>query len=236
MDLKIFKRHAKRGKHDVQHPLRSWVDVVLSREGVQGRDPTLVTLRGAIFNRPINPVVLHQVVRWQRAKRRKVHQLRNLPTPAAASCVSKTPVGNLCTDSTATRLIVQPIASTKTRAEVSGGGRKPLPQKGSGRARQGTNRAPHMRGGGIVFGPKPRSFAFKLPKRVASFLGISLEVPIHFGSTVHLFKGFCVVNLSTTGRAAMCVADKASRSDGRAVRQSEAGSACLGRYDGSRAE
>ena len=65
---------------------------------------------------------------------------------------------------------MQPIACTKTKAEVRGGGRKPFPQKGSGRARQGSIRSPHMRGGGVVFGPKPRSFAFKLPKKVRSVL------------------------------------------------------------------
>lgn len=54
----------------------------------------------------------------------------------------------------------------KGRAEVSGGGRKPYKQKGTGRARQGTTRAPHMRGGGVVFGPTPRSYSFKLPKKV----------------------------------------------------------------------
>lgn len=56
--------------------------------------------------------------------------------------------------------------STKSRSEVSGGGRKPWKQKGTGRARQGTTRAPQWRGGGVVFGPKPRSHAFKLNKKV----------------------------------------------------------------------
>jgi large subunit ribosomal protein L4 len=54
----------------------------------------------------------------------------------------------------------------KGRAEVSGGGRKPFRQKGTGRARAGTTRAPHMRGGGVVHGPIPRSHAFKLNKSV----------------------------------------------------------------------
>jgi large subunit ribosomal protein L4 len=54
----------------------------------------------------------------------------------------------------------------KNRSEVSGGGRKPWRQKGTGRARQGSIRAPQWRGGGTVFGPTPRSYAFKLPKKV----------------------------------------------------------------------
>ena len=54
----------------------------------------------------------------------------------------------------------------KTRAEVSGGGRKPWKQKGTGRARQGSNRAPHWRGGGIAFGPSPRDYRLELPKKV----------------------------------------------------------------------
>ncbi|MFS0576118.1 50S ribosomal protein L4 [Sporosarcina sp. 179-K 3D1 HS] len=54
----------------------------------------------------------------------------------------------------------------KTRAEVAGGGRKPWRQKGTGRARQGSIRSPQWRGGGIVFGPTPRSYSYKMPKKV----------------------------------------------------------------------
>lgn len=56
--------------------------------------------------------------------------------------------------------------ATKGRAQVSGGGKKPFRQKGTGRARAGTTRAPHWRGGGVVHGPQPRSHAHKLPKKV----------------------------------------------------------------------
>jgi len=74
--------------------------------------------------------LLHEVVRYQRAKAR------------------------------------QGTHATKNRSAVSGGGKKPYRQKGTGRARQGATRAPHYRGGGIVFGPTPRSHAFKLPRKV----------------------------------------------------------------------
>jgi large subunit ribosomal protein L4 len=57
-------------------------------------------------------------------------------------------------------------ASTKTRGQVAGGGAKPYRQKGTGRARQGSRSAPHYKGGGVVFGPHPRSYEQRLPKRM----------------------------------------------------------------------
>ncbi|BBY98658.1 50S ribosomal protein L4 [Mycolicibacterium fallax] len=56
--------------------------------------------------------------------------------------------------------------STKTRAEVSGGGKKPYRQKGTGRARQGSTRAPQFTGGGVVHGPKPRDYSQRTPKKM----------------------------------------------------------------------
>src|SRR5437763_15178534 len=60
----------------------------------------------------------------------------------------------------------QGTAATKTRGEVAGGGRKPYRQKGTGRARHGSEREPSMVGGGTVFGPQPRSFAQRMPKKM----------------------------------------------------------------------
>jgi large subunit ribosomal protein L4 len=57
-------------------------------------------------------------------------------------------------------------ADTKTRGEIRGGGKKPYRQKGTGRARQGTVTAPHYRGGGVVFGPHPRSYEQRLPRKM----------------------------------------------------------------------
>lgn len=60
----------------------------------------------------------------------------------------------------------QGTQSAKTRAEVRGGGRKPWRQKGTGRARQGSIRAPQWKGGGVVFAPKPRDYRYSVPKKV----------------------------------------------------------------------
>lgn len=60
----------------------------------------------------------------------------------------------------------QGTQSAKTRAEVRGGGKKPWRQKGTGRARQGSIRAPQWKGGGVVFAPKPRSYRYSVPKKV----------------------------------------------------------------------
>lgn len=58
------------------------------------------------------------------------------------------------------------LAATKTRGEVSGGGRKPWKQKGTGRARVGSTRSPLWRHGGVIFGPHPRDFSYVLPKKI----------------------------------------------------------------------
>ena len=73
----------------------------------------------------------------------------------------------------------QGTQSAKTRSEVSGGGRKPWRQKGTGHARQGSTRAPQWTGGGIVFAPKPRDYSFKLNKkeqRIALLSALSSKV------------------------------------------------------------
>ena len=81
----------------------------------------------------------------------------------------------------------QGSASTKTRAEVRGGGRKPFRQKGTGRARQGSTRAPHMVGGGVVHGPKPRDYVKKVNKKVRKLaLRSALATKINEGNLIVL--------------------------------------------------
>ncbi|MEN8263864.1 MAG: 50S ribosomal protein L4 [Nitrospirota bacterium] len=70
-------------------------------------------------------------------------------------------------------------ACTKTRGLVRGGGRKPYKQKGTGRARQGSIRSPLKRGGGTVFGPQPRDYSYKLPKKV-KWLALSSALAAKF--------------------------------------------------------
>ncbi|MFQ5586544.1 MAG: 50S ribosomal protein L4, partial [Thermodesulfobacteriota bacterium] len=73
-------------------------------------------------------------------------------------------------------------ASTKTRSEVRGGGAKPFRQKGTGRARQGTSRSPINRHGGVVFGPKPRDYSYRVPKKVVrAALASALSLKIREG-------------------------------------------------------
>lgn len=81
----------------------------------------------------------------------------------------------------------QGTAATKTRAMVRGGGRKPFKQKGTGRARQGTIRAPHMVGGGVALGPQPRSFEKKVNKKVRNLaLRSALSAKVAMGDIVVL--------------------------------------------------
>ena len=81
----------------------------------------------------------------------------------------------------------QGTASTKTRAEVRGGGRKPFRQTGPGRARQGSTRAPHMVGGGVVHGPKPRDYVKKVNKKVRKLaLRSALATKINEGNLIVL--------------------------------------------------
>jgi len=76
-------------------------------------------------------------------------------------------------------------ASTKTRREVRGGGAKPWRQKGTGRARAGTNNSPIWRGGGVTFGPKPRDYSFKLNRKVKKqALAMAMSARLQEGNLV----------------------------------------------------
>ncbi len=78
-------------------------------------------------------------------------------------------------------------ACTKTRVEVSGGGRKPWRQKGTGRARAGSNTSPVWRGGGVAFGPKPRDYSFKLNRKVRKqALAMAMSARLQEGNLVVL--------------------------------------------------
>mgnify|MGYP002798317168 FL=1 len=83
-------------------------------------------------------------------------------------------------------------ACTKTRAEVSGGGRKPWKQKGTGRARAGSLRSPLFAGGGVIFGPKPRDYSFAMPQK-ARRLALKSALSARIDNTV-LVKDFSEIN------------------------------------------
>ena len=108
-------------------------------------------LADTIFNVPVKPNVLHEVVTMQLASRRS---------------------GS---------------ASVKHRSDVKGSGRKLFRQKGTGRARRGDIKAPLLRGGGSVFGPDPRSYAYKVPKKVRRLaLKMALSVKLREANLVVL--------------------------------------------------
>ncbi len=94
---------------------------------------------------------------------------RQVGTMELSDAVFGAEVNEHCVHATVVQYLAnqrQGTKSTLTRAEVRGGGRKPWRQKGTGRARQGSIRAPHWTGGGVIFAPKPRDFSFKLNKKV----------------------------------------------------------------------
>ncbi|MFF2275480.1 50S ribosomal protein L4 [Agromyces sp. NPDC058126] len=79
---------------------------------------------------------------------------------------------------------------TKTRGEVSGAGRKPFKQKGTGRARQGSIRAPHMTGGGVVHGPQPRDYSQRTPKKMIAAALLGALSDRARGGRIHAVSGF----------------------------------------------
>ncbi len=95
---------------------------------------------------------------------------------------------------------------TKTRGLVSGGGKKPWRQKGTGRARQGTTRAPQWKGGGVVFGPHPRSYAFKVPNKVVKLAMRSALSAKLADESVFVVKDFGFDAPSTKDAAAVLAA------------------------------
>lgn len=92
--------------------------------------------------------------------------------------------------------------STKRRGEVSGAGRKPFKQKGTGNARQGSIRAPHMTGGGIVHGPKPRDYAQRTPKKMIAAALLGALSDRARGQRLHIVDSFGIDGVPSTKTAA----------------------------------
>ncbi|MBQ4123230.1 50S ribosomal protein L4 [bacterium] len=104
-------------------------------------------------------------------------------------------------------------ACAKTRAEVSGGGRKPWKQKGTGRARAGSIRSPLFAGGGVVFGPKPRDYAFSMPQK-ARRLALKSALSARLDNTV-LVKDFSEITEAKTKMVAESL--KAIKAEGKVL-------------------
>ncbi|MBS1698946.1 MAG: 50S ribosomal protein L4 [Actinobacteria bacterium] len=92
--------------------------------------------------------------------------------------------------------------STKRRGEVSGAGRKPFKQKGTGNARQGSIRAPHMTGGGIVHGPKPRDYSQRTPKKMIAAALLGALSDRFRGERLHVVESFGIEGKPSTKTAA----------------------------------
>ncbi len=88
-------------------------------------------------------------------------------------------------------------AATKERGDISGGGKKPWRQKGTGRARAGTTRSPLWRGGGTVFGPHPRDYAYKVPKKVRRKALVSALTLKLRGNKVVILRDFPLEEIKT---------------------------------------
>ena len=99
--------------------------------------------------------------------------------------------------------------STKRRGEVSGAGRKPFKQKGTGNARQGSIRAPHMTGGGIVHGPKPRDYSQRTPKKMIAAALLGALSDRARGERLHVVDSFGIEGAPST-KAAAAFLDRAS--------------------------
>lgn len=99
--------------------------------------------------------------------------------------------------------------STKRRGEVSGAGRKPFKQKGTGNARQGSIRAPQMTGGGIVHGPKPRDYAQHTPKKMIAAALLGALSDRARGDRLHIVDSFGIEGAPSTKAAAAALAELA---------------------------
>jgi large subunit ribosomal protein L4 len=104
---------------------------------------------------------------------------------------------------------------TKKRGEVSGGGKKPYRQKGTGRARQGSTRSPHFRGGGVVFGPHPRSYAQRLPRQMRRLALVGALTAKLDDGAIRIIDDFAFEGPKT--RDLVGVLDALGRSEGRVL-------------------
>jgi large subunit ribosomal protein L4 len=100
----------------------------------------------------------------------------------------------------------QGTQSTKGRSDVSGGGAKPWRQKGTGRARQGSIRSGQWKGGGVIFGPTPRSYAFKVPNKVVKLAMRSVLSAKNADGELYVIDGFGLEAPSTSQAAAILAA------------------------------